>query len=116
MLRYAFAALFCAVILGDGQTVHADEAPVSVGSIEVLSGPNAHYGMMIKDGLDLALDEINGSGGVLGGRKINLVMEDSAGNKDQGDQCRASVDRPRQGRGDYRADAFQRNVCRWAGC
>lgn len=56
--------------------------PVPVGAIEILSGPNAAYGIAIKNGLELALDEINQQG-VLGGRKINLIVEDSAGNKDQ---------------------------------
>ena len=56
--------------------------PVQVGAIEILSGPNAAYGTAIKAGLELALDEINQKG-VLGGRKIQLTIEDSAANKDQ---------------------------------
>ena len=56
--------------------------PVQVGAIEILSGPAAAYGISIKAGLELALAEVNQKG-VLGGRKINLTVEDSAGNKDQ---------------------------------
>ncbi|HEY0206331.1 MAG TPA: ABC transporter substrate-binding protein [Acetobacteraceae bacterium] len=56
--------------------------PVQVGAIEILSGPNSAYGTAIRAGLELALDEVNAKG-VLGGRKINLIIEDSAGNKDQ---------------------------------
>ena len=56
--------------------------PVPVGSIEILSGPNAAYGVAIKNGLELALGEVNQKG-VLGGRKIGLTVEDSAANKDQ---------------------------------
>ena len=56
--------------------------PVKIGAIEILTGPSAAYGIAIKAGLDLALDEINQKG-VLGGRKIALTVEDSAGNKDQ---------------------------------
>src|SRR3954465_15941541 len=56
---------------------------VTVGAIEILSGPSAAYGTAIKGGLELALDEINAAGGVLGGKKISLIVEDSAGNKDQ---------------------------------
>ena len=56
--------------------------PVQVGAIEILSGPNAAYGVAIKAGLELALEEINQKG-VLGGRKIQLTVEDSAANKDQ---------------------------------
>jgi len=57
-------------------------AQVPVGAIEILSGPNAAYGAAIRDGLELALDEINQKG-VLGGQKIVLTVEDSAGSKDQ---------------------------------
>jgi branched-chain amino acid transport system substrate-binding protein len=60
----------------------AQAQPVSVGAIEILSGPNAAYGVAIKSGLELALAEINAKG-VLGGRQIALTVEDSAGNKDQ---------------------------------
>jgi branched-chain amino acid transport system substrate-binding protein len=62
--------------------VRAQGAPVQVGAIEILSGPNAAYGVAIKGGLELALDEINKKG-VLGGRKIALTVEDSAASKDQ---------------------------------
>jgi branched-chain amino acid transport system substrate-binding protein len=55
---------------------------VPVGAIEILSGPNAAYGVAIKSGLELALDEVNQKG-VLGGQKIALTVEDSAANKDQ---------------------------------
>ena len=56
-------------------------APIQIGAIEILSGPNAAYGTAIRAGLELALEEVNAQG-VLG-RKIALVIEDSAGNKDQ---------------------------------
>jgi branched-chain amino acid transport system substrate-binding protein len=68
------ATLFSASIApAHGQTV-------PVGSIEILSGPNAAYGTAIKAGLDLALDEINKAPS---GHKLTLTVEDSAGNKDQ---------------------------------
>ena len=56
--------------------------PFSVGAVEILTGPSAAYGIAIKAGLELALDDINKKG-ILGGRFINLTVEDSAGNKDQ---------------------------------
>ena len=55
---------------------------VPVGAVEILTGPNAAYGTAIRAGLELALAEINAKG-VLGGRKIHLIIEDSAGSKDQ---------------------------------
>lgn len=57
--------------------------PVTLGAVEVLSGPNSRYGVAIRNGLLLAQDEINAKGGVLGGRRLNLIIEDSAGNKEQ---------------------------------
>ena len=74
--HFTLAALLLTVGLARAQE------PVPVGAIEILSGPNAAYGNAIRDGLNLALGEVNRDG-VLGGRKIVLTIEDSAGNKDQ---------------------------------
>jgi branched-chain amino acid transport system substrate-binding protein len=57
--------------------------PVTIGAIEILTGPNNKYGVAIKNGFDLALEEVNKAGGVLGGRALEIAYEDSAGNKDQ---------------------------------
>jgi branched-chain amino acid transport system substrate-binding protein len=59
------------------------QEPVKVGAIEALSGPVAKYGVPIRHGIELAVGEVNGKGGVLGGRKIEMIFEDSAGQKDQ---------------------------------
>jgi branched-chain amino acid transport system substrate-binding protein len=56
--------------------------PLTIGAIEILSGPNSRYGVAIKNGFDLALEEVNKAGGVLG-RPLAIAYEDSAGNKDQ---------------------------------
>jgi branched-chain amino acid transport system substrate-binding protein len=57
--------------------------PLTIGAIEVLSGPNSKYGVAIKNGFDLALASVNKAGGVLGGRPLAIDYEDSAGDKDQ---------------------------------
>ena len=80
MLCRCFVAL-AAVLAFVAVPAWAQDA-VPVGAIEILSGPNAAYGIAIRNGLELALDEINAKG-VLGGRKIALTVEDSAANKDQ---------------------------------
>lgn len=80
MIRRQIAAAVAGVLLL-ANAARAQE-PVQLGSVEILSGPNAAYGVAIKSGLDLALAEVNAKG-VLGGRKIALTVEDSAGNKDQ---------------------------------
>ena len=50
--------------------------PILAGISGPLTGPNAQYGAQWKRGFDLALDEINGAGGV-NGRPIAYVFEDS---------------------------------------
>jgi branched-chain amino acid transport system substrate-binding protein len=82
MRRHPLATTLLAVSLGALLLASAARAEVPVGAIEILSGPNAAYGISIKAGLELALDEINKKG-VLGGQKIALTVEDSAGIKDQ---------------------------------
>lgn len=50
--------------------------PVLFGVSGPLTGPNAQYGAQWKAGFDLALEEINANGGVLG-RPFAYVFEDS---------------------------------------
>lgn len=56
--------------------------PVKVGSVLFLTGPAASYGEMQRAGFEIALDEINGSGGI-NGRPLEVVYEDSAHNEQQ---------------------------------
>ena len=56
--------------------VWAAEDPITAGVSGPLTGPNAQYGAQWKRGFDLALDGINGAGGVKG-RPIRYVFEDS---------------------------------------
>lgn len=54
----------------------ADEGKIRVGVVIGLTGAAEIWGLNAKRGLDLALDEINNSGGVKG-QKIELLYEDS---------------------------------------
>ncbi len=56
--------------------------PVTIGAIEILSGPNAKYGVSIKQGFDLGVAAANRAGGVKG-RPLAIAYEDSAGSKEQ---------------------------------
>jgi branched-chain amino acid transport system substrate-binding protein len=58
--------------------------PVVVALVAALSGGSALSGEAIKRGLTVAIDEINARGGVLGGRKIELVLRDEEGNPSKG--------------------------------
>ena len=80
--RTLLAATLLAPFAPAPTPAYAQSTPVPVGAVEILTGPNAAYGIAIKAGLELALEEVNAKG-VLGGRKIALTVEDSAGDKNQ---------------------------------
>ena len=65
-----------------GMTTTAYAADIKLGAAEALSGPAGQYGQSIKNGLELAVEEINANGGVKGG-KLVLQIEDEAGKKEQ---------------------------------
>jgi len=50
--------------------------PIYLGVSGPLTGPNAQYGAQWKQGFDLALDQINGSGGIKG-RPLRYIFEDT---------------------------------------
>ena len=77
--------ILLAVVLGAAGTVLAQsKEPVKIGLSAAVSGGSAASGEAIKRGLQIAIDEINGKGGVLGGRKLELVIRDDEGNPQKG--------------------------------
>lgn len=77
--RKLITSLTAATLLSAGaMQANADEHPIKLGAMYILSGSAATYGQFAQRGIDLAIDEINGSGGVLG-RDLELVIEDSQG-------------------------------------
>ena len=59
------------------QTQGVSKTEILVGSIQDLSGPVAAYGKQARNGMLLRIDEVNEQGGIHG-RKLKLVVEDSA--------------------------------------
>ena len=57
-------------------------ADIKIGVTEALTGGAAQYGVAIRNGFQLAADEINAKGGV-NGNKIALVIEDEQGKKEE---------------------------------
>lgn len=49
--------------------------PIKLGSVAPLTGPFASSGEEMKRGLEMALDEINAQGGILG-RRVQLILRD----------------------------------------
>jgi branched-chain amino acid transport system substrate-binding protein len=58
--------------------------PIKVGLVAALSGPSAQSGEAITRGLQLAIDEINAKGGLLNGRKLELVQRDDESSPPKG--------------------------------
>jgi branched-chain amino acid transport system substrate-binding protein len=58
--------------------------PIKVALVAAMSGGSALSGEAIKRGLTIAIDELNAKGGLLGGRKLELVIRDEEGNPSKG--------------------------------
>ncbi len=72
LLAHASAAL----ILASSGTAFAQQPPVKVGELNSY-GSMAAFAVPYRNGLNLALDEINAKGGVLGGRKLEFIIRDN---------------------------------------
>ncbi|HSR72552.1 MAG TPA: ABC transporter substrate-binding protein [Kiloniellales bacterium] len=66
-----------AALVAAAPATKADEA-YKIGAIYIMSGPFATYGEFARDGIELAIDEINAAGGVMG-HKLEVAIEDSEG-------------------------------------
>ncbi|WP_423198644.1 MULTISPECIES: ABC transporter substrate-binding protein [unclassified Cupriavidus] len=62
---------------------HAADS-IKIGLITALSGQSARAGEALTRGMTIAIDEINAKGGLLGGRKLELVRRDDEGNPAKG--------------------------------
>src|SRR2546430_123086 len=80
MLPLVVAVALSAPSLAPAQS----KEPVKIGLSAAVSGGSAASGEAIKRGLQIAIDEINAKGGVLGGRKLELVVRDDEGNPQKG--------------------------------
>jgi branched-chain amino acid transport system substrate-binding protein len=73
----AAAALAVASGAAFAQSQGVSKTEIVLGSIQDLSGPIAGFGKQVRLGMLLRVDEINEQGGI-NGRKIKLIVEDSA--------------------------------------
>jgi branched-chain amino acid transport system substrate-binding protein len=62
---------------GGGETTGTSSEPIKLGMLTPLSGSEAAFGPYMQNGAQLAINEINAAGGVLG-RQLELVVEDDA--------------------------------------
>ncbi|GGX89754.1 ABC transporter substrate-binding protein [Massilia dura] len=84
MSRRVFIATVSAVaafnLAGPAQAAET----IKIGLVTALSGQSARSGEAITRGLAVAIDEINAGGGLLGGRKLELVRRDDESNPAKG--------------------------------
>ena len=69
-------------LVATGMVAAAHAADLKIGVAEALSGGAAQYGAAIKNGFQLAADEINAAGGI-NGNKLVLQIEDEQGKKEE---------------------------------
>ncbi len=80
MTSQRLLAMICAV--GLIPVAAAAESPIKIGYPMPLSGPASVYGVPIVKGAEMAVQEINASGGVKG-RKLELLTRDSKASADE---------------------------------
>ena len=73
------AAALLAAVFGPAQA----QQPIKIAFLSSLSGPFTPWGIQVRDGMKLAIAEINAAGGV-GGRKIELIERDDRNNASEG--------------------------------
>lgn len=75
----AFALCVSLAMWGLTGTAHAQNAPVRVALDAEFSNATSTADDAIKAGMEIAIDEINAAGGVLGGRPLQLEVRDNHG-------------------------------------
>jgi len=83
ILTWLGLSLFCVGACASPSPAQpATPKPISIGVINSLSGRFDSFGPAVQKGLELAVEEINAQGGI-NGRKIQLLVEDDASNREQ---------------------------------
>jgi branched-chain amino acid transport system substrate-binding protein len=80
--RTLLSASIAISILGMNASIAAE--PIKIGLVAALSGQSALSGAAISKGLAIAIDQINAAGGLLNGRKLELVRRDDESNPAKG--------------------------------
>lgn len=94
-IRHWMAATLGALaVLAASPALAQAQSTVKVGLIGPFTGPSSDFGIPLRQGIELAVAEINTAGGYLG-RPLELVVRDDKGNPDAG--LAASQDLVKQG-------------------
>lgn len=79
LLSLLSAGMLFAALTGGcgGSDSGGADKTVKVGGLLEMTGGSASFGISSKNGIDLAFKDINAKGGVLGGKKLELVVADT---------------------------------------
>jgi branched-chain amino acid transport system substrate-binding protein len=73
-MKYIFTSLLLFIFVG---TASAGKDPVFIGLDAEFGHKTSTSAQAVQKGMEIAIDEINRAGGVLGGRKLELVVTDN---------------------------------------
>jgi ABC-type branched-subunit amino acid transport system substrate-binding protein len=82
-IPFRMPTLVAALSLAGATLLTAAHAQVKIAMVIPTTGPLTQYGDMVKEGVETAVEEINGAGGI-GGKKIEIVAIDDACEPKQG--------------------------------
>lgn len=83
MRRLVVASLVLGMLMGLSLTGFVAPEKIKIGDLVALTGGLGPYGPPIRDGAQMAVDEINAAGGILG-QELELVVRDTATSPDVG--------------------------------
>ncbi|KQP14406.1 ABC transporter substrate-binding protein [Pseudorhodoferax sp. Leaf267] len=84
LLRRSVLSLAAAGLAALSSLPAQAQETIKIGLVTALSGQSARAGEAITRGMAIAIDEINAKGGLLNGRKLELVRRDDEGNPAKG--------------------------------
>jgi branched-chain amino acid transport system substrate-binding protein len=85
MIGRALITLLASLLIAGLTAPASAQKPVKIGVLTPLSPPgDAAAGQFIVRGAKMGAEDVNARGGVLGGRKIELVVEDDSGTPEKG--------------------------------
>src|SRR5919106_379805 len=79
--RFAlYLFIFCCVLISI--SCKKQESEIVIGEYGSLTGTTATFGISTRNGIDLAIDEVNQAGGLLG-KKVRVIVEDDQGKPEE---------------------------------
>jgi branched-chain amino acid transport system substrate-binding protein len=80
--KLTFLALGLALLAGSCSRQATESNEILIGEYGSLTGTTATFGLSTKNGVDLAIEQINAAGGVLG-KQIRVIVEDDQGKPEE---------------------------------